>query len=145
MVKMMILKGGNVSAQMRKGFREGMSSAIQSLSAKAAIKPADLRLAMEEVLERVGGDGNPNSAAAEIDASIKRGLAKAVVGRVDKQDKADVKKFLAIGLQKTAKEESRTKRPSKKASTVKSTAHIQKPTLQKRVGSVARAFRTVGV
>jgi len=142
---MTILKGGNVTAQMRKSFREGMSSALQMLSDKAAIKPADLRLAMAEVLQRVGGEGNPNAAAAaEIDASIKRGLTKAVAGRVNEQDQADVRKFLAIGLQKAAEEESRTKRMSK-ASTVKTTAVIQKPTMQKRVGSVARAFRTVGV
>jgi len=141
---MTVLKGGNVTAQMRKSFREGMTSALQMLSAKAAIKPADLRLAMAEVLQRVGGEGNPNAAAAEIDASLKRGLTRAVVGRVEDQDKADVRKFLAIGLQKAAEEESRTKRMSK-ASTVKTTAVIQKPTMQKRVGSVARAFRTVGV
>ena len=47
-----------------------MTSALQMLSDKAAIKPADLRLAMAEVLQRVGGEGNPNAAAAaEIDAS----------------------------------------------------------------------------
>ena len=74
MVKMTILKGGNVSAQMRKSFREGMSNAIQTLSTKAAIKPAGLRLVMEDILARVGGEGNPNAkAAAEIDASLKRG------------------------------------------------------------------------
>ena len=77
---------------------------------------------------------------------MKRGLAKAVVGRVDKQDKEAVEKFLAIGLKNAADEEARVTKRLSKASTVKaSTGVIQKPTLQKRVGQVARMFRTVDV
>ena len=143
---MTILKGGTVSAQMRKGFREGMSRAIQTLSDRASIKPAGLRLVMDLVLERVGGDGNPNAkAAAEIDASMKRGLAKAVAGRVEKQDKDAMKKFLAIGLKNATDEEARVTKRLSKASAVKAAAVIQKPTLQKRVAQVARLFRTVDV
>ena len=55
---------------------------------------------MDEVLQRVGG-GNPNAAAAaEIDASLKRTLTRAVAGRVAQQDQEEVRKFLKIGLKR---------------------------------------------
>ena len=58
-------------------------------------------------------------AAAEIAASMKRGLAKAVAGRVDKQDKDAVKKLLAIGLKNVTDDEGRVTKRLSKASTVK--------------------------
>jgi len=127
-----------------------MAGALQTLSAKAAIKTADLRLVMDEVLQRVGGEGNPNAAAAaEIDASLKRTLARAVAGRVEKTDQAEVRKFLQIGLKKAAEEQDRTTRMSMSAkrehqsaavkdSATDSRRPVQKQTLQKR----ARPFRT---
>jgi len=139
-VRIVLKKSGDISAELRRNFQQGMAGALQTLSAKAAIKPADLRLVMDEVMQRVGG-GSPNAAAAaEIDASLKRTLVRAVAGRVEKQDQAEVREFLRLGLKKAAEEQERTTRMTKtKTSTVNV---IQKAGLQKRVGS-ARAFRTV--
>mgnify|MGYP005715815799 CR=1 FL=1 len=103
---------------------------------------------MDEVLESVGG-GNPNAAAAaEIDASIKRTLTRAVAGRVGQEDQAEVRRFLKIGLKKAEEQQERTARMTKK-STVNV---IQKPSMARRAGngvatqkrgSAARPFRTV--
>ena len=138
-IRITLKKSADISPALRKNFQEGFASALQSISSRAAIKPADLRRVMDEVLQRVGG-GNPNAAAAaEIDASIKRTLTRAVAGRVDQQDQAEVRKFLKIGLKKAEEQQERTTRMTKPKSTVNV---IQKPAMQKRVGA-ARPFRTV--
>ena len=148
-VRIVLKKSVGISSEMRKNLQQGMAGALQTLSNKAAIKPVDLRLVMDEVLQRVGGEGNPNAAAAaEIDASLKRTLGRAVAGRVEKQDQAEVRKFLQIGLKNAAEEQDRTTRMSAKrseqssmtpaANAAASKRPIQKQTLQKR----ARPFRT---
>jgi len=139
-IRITLKKSADISPELRRNYQEGFAAALQSLSKKAAIKPADLRLVMDEVMQRVGG-GSPNAAAAaEIDASLKRTLVRAVAGRVEKQDQAEVREFLRLGLKKAAEEQDRTTRMTKtKTSTLNV---IQKAKLQNRVGS-ARAFRTV--
>ena len=108
---------------------------------------------MGEVLARVGG-GSPNTAAAaEIDASIKRTLTRAVAGRVEKADQAEVRKFLKIGLKKADEDEAFKQRMTQASArerdrlrgadrqgSASSKAVIQK--LSKK-NSTARPFRTV--
>ena len=153
-IRITLKKSADISPALRKNFQEGFASALQSISSKATIKPEDLRLIMGEVLARVGG-GSPNAAAAaEIDASIKRTLTRAVAGRVEKADQAEVRKFLKIGLKKADEDEAFVKQRMTQASarehdrmrgadrqgTTSNKAVIQK--LVKK-NSTARPFRTV--
>ena len=152
-VRIVLKTSADISSEMRRNFQLGVAGALQTLSTKSAIKPSDLRLAMDEVLQRVGG-GNPNAgAAAEIDASLKRTLTRAVAGRVEKQDQAEVRKFLKIGLKKaeedegfkqrmtqaSVRERDRTRGAERRGSA------SAKPVIQKLVkkNSTARSFRTV--
>jgi len=152
-IRITLKKSADISPELRKNFQEGFASALQSISSKAAVKPEDLRLIMGEVLARVGG-GSPNAAAAaEIDASIKRTLTRAVAGRVEKADQAEVRKFLKIGLKKADEDEAFKQRMTQASArerdrlrgadrqgSASSKAVIQK--LSKK-NSTARPFRTV--
>jgi len=152
-IRITLKKSADISPELRKNFQEGFASALQSISSKAAVKPEDLRLIMGEVLARVGG-GSPNTAAAaEIDASIKRTLTRAVAGRVEKADQAEVRKFLKIGLKKADEDEAFKQRMTQASArerdrlrgadrqgSASSKAVIQK--LSKK-NSTARPFRTV--